>query len=142
MRKARASLLVAAVVLVLLAAFGWAFRHHTDDNPALGITTYRWRWGRPYSVEMDRNRDGRRDLRCLVDTGQSTFSPHTAPSECWVDTSFRGNFDRHVIFERGNVVAVDLLASDGTLRKRLTGAEAQRDYTSSWSLSPGTLTVR
>ena len=126
-----------AVLISLLLLGGaicltYLFRVQVIDNPALGIISIRYRWGRPYKITADSNRDGKADYRGLVDAPFGPIATHTAiPTEYWEDSDHDGSFECHVVLEAGSIKSVEVdVDKDGHYDKVLTGNDATHFYES------------
>ena len=107
-------------------------RAQTIDNPALGIIILRYRWGRPYRITADSNRDGVADYREFIDAPFGPIATHTAvPTEYWEDADYDGCFENHVLLESGSIKSVEVdVDKDGHYDKIITGDEATHFYES------------
>lgn len=117
-------LLVAATAAV--AAWAFLFRRSTHDNPALGLISVEYRWGRPRSILVDANRDGKPDARGRLRPVGRAPSPHDLPAELWESTQCDGVFDLHAIFDpSGRLSLLEIDGDrDGRYERRLESAEA------------------
>lgn len=77
-RKLQASIVSAAfgTLIVSLLVVGFLFRQRAVNYPELGLTTYKWRWGRAAVLENDTNRDGLVDFRAEFSRWSTEFSIH------------------------------------------------------------------
>lgn len=88
------------LLLAVAVSLAFLFRASTVDNPAIGVLTYQWRWGRVYRISADVNRDGRKDFTATVHSLFGSYSPHTAvPVEAWESSQCDGQFDVHIAFD-------------------------------------------
>lgn len=101
------------------------FRQEIDDNPALGLITRQYRWGRPAYLLADVDRDGNTDMRVRVD---GTFA-NVPPREFWEGPCGEGRYRFHVRLFEGEITQLDIDSHcRGTYDVRLVGAEARRYY--------------
>lgn len=119
-------------LLGIMTSLSYLFRMQVIDNPALGIITVRYRWGRPYEITADSNRDGEADYRGFVDAPFGSIATHTAiPTEYWEDSDYDGCFESHVVLESGSIIFVEVdVDKDGRYEETLTGREATNFYES------------
>ena len=120
--------LVALVSLLLIGVFFvylYLFRRQHEENPALGAITYLHRWGNPYELRADSNRDGEVDFRALV-SGENEFSPHTPVIlQFWEDRDFDRVYELHAIYDKGEITLLEIDDDkDGIYDRILTGTEA------------------
>jgi hypothetical protein len=121
-RKWLALILVAIVCAVAVVPYG--FREVRSDNAVGGVMWQKWRWGRIDAIDLDRNRDGRVDMRFKY-TRRTLRFDNNAPEDVWEDTNFDGTFDRHVMYAAGRVVGVDVdTDGDGRYEQRMRGSGA------------------
>lgn len=126
MIKMRRIAIVAAVLAVAAASTAWLFRTRTDRDDSRGVIRYRWAWGRASEISVDRDRDGRSDLKVVYPRKFRDFAADDPPRELWADQDFDGRFD--VMWRRGEdglIVRRDD-NDDGSLETELRGAEAER----------------
>lgn len=100
MKSSRLILIVALAVALAVAAWLFLFRRATYDNPALGLVTTEYRWGKPSSILVDANRDGTPDAKALVRLVNGELSPHSPPTEMWESTRCDGITDLHAVFDQ------------------------------------------
>jgi hypothetical protein len=115
-----------AFVAVLLAAcaMAYAFRWRTREHAYWGNVREIWRWGRAAEMRVDRNRDGRPDLRLLYDRGSATFD-NNPPDAYWEDRDFDGHYDLHAVYERMRIQTIELDDDrDGVYERTLRGSDA------------------
>lgn len=116
--------LVLTIAVACVVGVVYLFRQETDDNPELGLITYHYRWGQRVELTADTNRDGRYDVRAILDD-------QVFPTEYWEDSNYNGTFDRHVVM---NGAVIDYIRldqdGDGEYEHRLEGVEAQDFYNS------------
>lgn len=124
MKKRQFWLTIAIVVLVGAAgSMLYLFRQSTEISPEFGEATYRYRWGRPFDVLVDVNRDGHVDYRARV---PGVFGASVVPLESWQDPDFEGFFRYHVVYSGGQPAVVEIDENgDGTFDTRLENAEAK-----------------
>ncbi len=84
-------------LLVGTASLGWLFRTESVDNDALGLISYRFRWGRLKTISVDSNRDGLIDGKMNVVSytdriGSTHFDDYT---EGWESSKQNGQWDIH-----------------------------------------------
>ena len=126
MTSTRIALLLGLLAALLAVTWVVLFRHTTYDNPALGIVTTEYRWGKARFVLLDANRDGRTDSRALYSRADYS-SPHDVPSDLWESTQCNGRFDLHGVFSSTGVLLVVELDGDGDgeYDVRVAGERAQ-----------------
>lgn len=114
-------LLLGLVAGLAFLLYAYLFRTSAIDNTDIGLTYHKYRWGKPYEISVDSNRDGAIDSIVLV---EGSFS---APgSEIWEDRDFDGNFEIHANLSNGEVVRVELDQNgDGDHDVVLTGKDAK-----------------
>jgi len=137
MKRTSASLGVGLGLLVIgvVAASAYLFRTETEDNEALGVLSYRYRWGRPFEIRLDSNRDRATDMRALVEEGETSFSSHGKIREFWEDRDFDGSFELHALVDNSSYRAVIRRLdvdddADGVYDRTIVGAEAAVAYSS------------
>ena len=119
-----------ALFVGFLAGYLYLFRSEVDHNPALGEITYHYRWGRPYLITVDQDRDGRDDARVIVDAPFGLYSTYiTVACEYWEVRNDGKGFKRHVLLQNGRITVVELDEDgDGKYEKRLEGKAASEFY--------------
>lgn len=101
------------------------FRSETTDDPTWGRMIKKWRWGRPVELTLDRNRDGKVDVKIRYRGTSNAFITDEVPEEYWQDTEYRGFFDLHVVFSSGSVQRIELdRDGNGAPERILIGADA------------------
>lgn len=81
-------------LLVFSAILAYLFRVQTEDNPSIGIIKISYRWGYPYRVTCDCNRDGRVDFISTVAAPFGPLATHTySLIEYREDRDFDGYFE-------------------------------------------------
>lgn len=126
-KKSSRLVLITALVAVLVVAAGlFLFRSSTYNNPALGLMTTKYRWGKPAFLLVDVNRDGTPDAKAVAWHG-APRSPHDAPKELWESTRCDGYYDLHALFDRsGNLSIVEFDTDrDGAYEKTLSADEGR-----------------
>jgi hypothetical protein len=89
-------IIVAATALAVLAgAWVLLFPRRTRQDDTWGRTTVISRWGIEREVRIDRDLDGRVDVRIRYPGQQRQIATHDRPSEIWVDTDLDGSHDVH-----------------------------------------------
>jgi len=121
---------VLAILLLVSLLLLFLFRAQTVDNAALGVITIKYRWGRPFEILADSNRDGKVDYRALVSAPFGAISTHTSSAlEYWEDADLDGHFERHAILEQGRISILEIDEdADGVYEKALTGEDARLFY--------------
>jgi hypothetical protein len=107
-------------VVVFCSAMGiYLFRSVTYDNPALGVITYKFHWGRPAWQIVDSNRDGNIDSKARLAKNE------VYAEEMWEDRNHDGNYE---IYMGLNGMDIEVLQidqdHDGVYDLQLTGTEA------------------
>lgn len=111
-------------VSVIVAGYFSLNRTVTVDNPSLGILKYHYRWGKPYSLAADTNRDGKDDFLASYQ-GFSDFS-HSPGREHWEDRNHDGTFDLHVLYNNGEIAQIELDRDyDGRFEVTASGAQGR-----------------
>jgi hypothetical protein len=119
-------IIIIAVLLGLAASVGiWLFRIRTDNDDPRGIVRYRWKWGLASEILIDRDRDGRFDLKVIYPGRFREFASDDSPHELWADQNFDGRFDVMWRVEGGLVVRQDI-DGDGVFETEVRGTEAER----------------
>jgi len=137
MRSRRLWTIIILIILVILfLVLLFLFRTQTVDNPALGVITFKYKWGRVHQILADSNRDGRIDYRELTSAPFGAISTHTSSAlQYWEDADFDGHFERHAILEHGEIKILEIDEdTDGVYEKILTGEEARKFY-EAWRLA-------
>jgi len=117
------------LLIVLLGALSfYLFRRVAIDNPALGMLTVQYYWGRPAVVQIDTDRDGTVDGRYSLSSETKRFSPHSRYKEGWESSLCNGVFDLHLRFDpSGELETLEFDSdSDGGYDVILRGPEARR----------------
>ena len=122
-------LVLLVVVACIVVTYLFLFRQEQEDNPDIGLMTYYYRWGRPYELRADTNRDGRADFRAVV-LGAESFKGHAArPREFWEDRDHDGVFEIHAALDGGEIVRLEMdQDADGRYDQTLLGLEAKEYY--------------
>ena len=118
-------LIIAIVAGVCLGASAWMFRVRTDNNDPRGVIRYRWKWGRASEISIDRDRDGRADVKVFYPGRFRDFASDDPPRELWADQNLDGRFDVMWRREDSLIVRRDV-DDDGILETELRGADAER----------------
>lgn len=121
--------LPSVLLIVLLGALSlYLFRHAAIDNPALGMLTVKYHWGRPAVVQIDTDRDGTADGRYILLSETTRFSPHSRYKEGWESSRCDGVFDLHLRFDpSGELETLEFDSdSDGGFDVFRRGAAARR----------------
>jgi hypothetical protein len=125
-RTYRISVAIAAIVatLVLCAVVALhAFRVVREDNPALGLIVYTYRWWKPKEIAVDSNRDGSIDAKGVFVIGATDLRDPLR--EYWEDVDSDGLFEIHVLFQDNAIVLLELDQNhDGVYERRICGEEA------------------
>jgi hypothetical protein len=123
-----------AVGLLAACAAAYAFRWRTRDHAHWGSVRQIWRWGRAAEMRMDRNRDGRPDLRLTYERVSTTFD-NNPPDAYWEDRDFDGRYDLHAVYGGQQVQTIRLDENrDGVFERTLQG-DAARQYRQQHPLS-------
>ena len=119
--------LALGVVAVGLIALGSWFLFRTENRlTGVGEVQYKYRWGRPYMMLADTNRDGEIDFRALY-WGMDDFD--VAADEYWEDRDHNRRFELHVIHDAGSILRIEIDEDeDGTYERILLGEEARTFY--------------
>lgn len=137
----RTSWIVIAVLVVGLSAvlsIRWLFRTESVDNPALGLISHHYRWGRMTEILVDANRNGTNDARLIVSSpGSRLGDTGIEVSEGWESTQRDGRFDLHYWHDlsSGLLVVEHDSTGDGVLDKRIEG-QAAEEFLRSISVHP------
>lgn len=106
----------------------YLFRSIAIDNPALGIIYHQYRWGAPYSIAADTNRDGRIDFKA-ISLGSDGFASDLP--EFFEDRDYDGCFEMHAFHEHRIITRLELdVNCDGVYERILEGEEAKTFYAS------------
>ena len=126
MIRGRLAVIILATLALAVAIYLSLFRHTTHDNPALGIVTIEYRWGKPEFILVDANRDGKPDARARIRLLDGKLSPHDIPVEIWESTQCNGISDLHALFDSsGNLSLIEFdTDQDGQYDKKLVGVDA------------------
>lgn len=137
-KSSRPVLIVALVVVLATVAGLFLFRRSTHDNPALGVVTTEYRWGRPRTILVDANRDGTPDARALVRLTNGRISPHSPPAELWESTRCDGVTDLHAVFDpAGRIALLEFDADRDGRYERTLDAEAASAFWRGLQRPPG-----
>ncbi len=110
------------VVLSGLATGIYLFRSESYDNPALGVMTFKYHWGRRAWQLLDSNRDGE------VDTKARLAKDEVYSKEMWEDRNHDGSFEIYMGLDGTDIEVLQIdLDHDGNYDLHLTGTEAA-DY--------------
>lgn len=104
--RMRILLLPLVAIALVVASFLYLFRTRVQDNPDLGLITYRWKWGAAREVLADTNRDGAADFRGRFRGWSATFYTHQQWAEAWESSQCDGRFDVHLIASSTGDLAV------------------------------------
>ena len=129
-------MVIIAIIVFGLAIVGWyLFRTVTADTPWLGSVSVRYRWGFPHLVEADQNRDGHIDTRAIW----PGYKQNNVPEEAWIDAGFYGWYKYHLVYEKGELVELEIDGDgDGSYESRIIGESAKEylrendDFTQRW----------
>lgn len=134
MNKRLRVVVTAVSIASMLFLAVWLFRTRTEVHDPRGVVRYQWRWGYAKELTIDRDRDGRVDMRAIYRGHFREFAADDQPIELWVDQDFDGQFDGRWQRNDDFVVTLDK-DHDGVFETRMLGAAAEA-YVSRWSLFP------
>ena len=110
--------------IACLAVGLWLFRTVGQDDQYLGDVKYIYRWGKPYAMLIDRNRDGFPDYRARINANWGTY-----PIRILVDEDFDHKYDHQYFLELGRAYLLRIDADgDGYCETSIKGEKADQAY--------------
>lgn len=117
--------------LVMGFAYAGLFNACVRHDDTWGRTTIVREWGVEREVRMDRDLDGRTDVRIRYPGSDRQISNHDRPSEIWIDSDLDGVIDLH--WADGDPPVLEERLADGRVRV-VRGEAAQIRYDRGHSL--------
>lgn len=115
----------AAASIGLASAILYLFRTTSEDNSALGFIHYRYVLGRPYSLAVDSNKDGKTEAILYLRSNESDFNKGSGAY--FEDWNGDGKFDLRGRMSYGRMIWLELL-ENGEVGGELLVGKASQDF--------------
>ena len=117
--------IVFALLGSLFAGMWYLNRTACETSEYWGKICYKFKWGRPMIMTVDRDLNGTPEIQALF-LADDPRNSHTYPDEIWEDLDGDGQFDRHYTMKNGKIKKLDLDTNkDGIYDQELNGQEAK-----------------